>query len=379
MTGHTVFLAGILLASAGACSTPTNIQKLVCLTIGFVLAAAGAHDALHGWRWTWTQIPLLAFLGAGILTTLIVKVRKPLIVLPSVTRSDGLFTQALYVGLALFASQLVSPDREIVIEGLLLGALWVTVVAYWQSFGKAQWALPAGATSAMMDTRVRSCGTLANPLFLGGYTALLLPIAAWRAAHAGATGDYIVAGALAFTALLSGSRAAWAGLLVAVPVSLWGAPPHWPETAGGLVTILLVAGVGRREHLSRAGWKDVLHDTVQSVATFGRGYICGECLKQIKQKPIFGHGWSQLAIKNPDPAASDFFDKSHCDFLDTFHAVGAVGLVCYLGIWTAAFATAGPFLAAFVGYFIWSLGGWQHLGPSNIFYPLVGLAIAGAR
>src|SRR5207302_10664862 len=99
----------------------------------------------------------------------------------------------------------------------------------------------------------RSCGTLASPLVLGAEAALLLPIAAWRAAHAGATADYIVAGALAFTALLSGSRAAWAGLLVAVPVSLWGALPHWPETAGGLVTILLVAGVGRREHLSRAG------------------------------------------------------------------------------------------------------------------------------
>src|SRR5207237_5485726 len=146
----------------GACATPTNCQKLTASVIGFFLAAAGARDVLPTIAWSWKLVPILAFLAAAILSTVLSKARKPTVVLPSVNRSDGLLTQGLYVGLAILASQLGAIDRETVVRAFRWGAVWVGIVAYGPCLGEAQWALPPGRAPAEGDTKLRPRGRYAS-------------------------------------------------------------------------------------------------------------------------------------------------------------------------------------------------------------------------
>jgi len=374
MTSHELLLIGILLMAAGAPLLPTNVQKLVATVGGFIVAALGG-TALSGFAWSWSHIPILAFLAAAAASTAFSKARKQNVVLPSVMRSDGLLTQALYVALALLASQLAPADRETVVRGMVWAAGFVGIVAFWQSYGAAQWALPAGAPSEMMRTDIRACGTLANPLFLGGYCALMLPLVAVRAvSSAGRPEDFVVTILLSFAAVLSGSRAAWLGILAAMPIVFRDAP-HPVLAAAMWICLVVIVVVGRAKFLARASLADVVKDSVKSSVS-GRRYIWKETWSQIRQRLWIGHGFNTIIFRNPDPAARDFYDTPHQSVLHVWHATGAVGAACFVAVWVAAFWHAGPFLAPLVGYGIWTLLAWEHLGPSNVFWGIVGMTAA---
>jgi O-antigen ligase len=118
----------------------------------------------------------------------------------------------------------------------------------------------------------------------------------------------------------------------------------------------------------------IAHDSVRSIKTYGRLYVWTETLKLIRKKPVFGHGFNSLAVPNPDPASNDYYDRSHQDLLDMAHALGGVGLLCYLAIWGWAFAHASSlYTPSLVAYFLWCQFNWQHLGPANVFWAVAGL------
>ncbi|TLM80049.1 MAG: hypothetical protein FDZ70_02330, partial [Actinobacteria bacterium] len=155
-----------------------ELPKAVALQAG-VLALTGMlalRLAAVGARSLRVSRPLIAIVGFGAWAALstALSIHVPTAVVGSAERAEGLLTLVAYVALALAAVQLVRRfDDLYMLAGLVsLSGILVTGYALVQAggFDMFAWEMPFGPG--------RPFATLANPDFLGGFLALVWPLAA---------------------------------------------------------------------------------------------------------------------------------------------------------------------------------------------------------
>lgn len=336
-----------------------------------------------------------------------------------------------YVVMALAVARLGRREIDgllgaIVISGSLIGAI---AVAQYYGLDVIRWlGYRPGSPAEAMGLAVnplpgvdaptvhwtRSYGTLGNPVFLGGYVSLLLPVAVavalqqpgrrWLA--------YAAASALLYGALVaSQTRSAWvasagAGLLLLGWVNL--ARLGWRRLA---VIAAVFAAITVVMALTRpgAGLSHRAATTVNMTVNMRdqslreRLYLWKHTLPLIAERPLLGWGFSTLLGRFPDLGSPEYLrvfgpilvliDTPHNDVLHIAFSTGLVGLAAYLWVWAAiAMALRGPsrgrstmprldgaFLASFAAYGVWLQLAWSHMGPANIFWIFAGVAVALGR
>jgi O-antigen ligase len=402
----------LVLCAAGVPLLPINEMK-VAATIwiaGGVLLFGVYASARAGERpgRTALDLPALAFLAVAVLAT-VFGVNPRLSFFPSSTRGEGLLDYVVYVPMALAAARLSREEiREIF--AVLLGAgglIGAIGISQYYGFDPTPWIGSRG-----LDYGVRSWGTLANPDFLGGYAALVLPIGAAMAA--GATfgrqwWGYGGAVILLYGALLgSQTRSAWVATALAAAVLLWRLPRRAAvyrrlavlAAICAAVTAVMIATQPRVSLGGRA--ESAFHAGDSSMQ--GKVWIWEHVLPMIRQRPVLGWGFSAVLGHIPGIGTPSYYqvfghsavfiDVAHNDLLQVAVNMGLVGVAAYLWIWatvigalhiaargdgSAARSEAAGMLAGFLAYFVWLQFLWSHIGDANVFWVLTGIAIGVGR
>ncbi|MGH2405214.1 MAG: hypothetical protein ACRDGN_12240, partial [bacterium] len=176
--------------------------------------------------------PALALLAAAALATAF-SVEPVVSFFPSRFRGEGLIVFIPYVICALAAARLTTREAQRAIGAMLAASVLIAVIAVAQYYGvdplralgfKSVPPIAITGTDPVelrLDavwTGSRGHGTLANPIFLGAYAALLLPLAAALAMQAAgrAAGVHGLVAIVLYAALIvSQTRSAWGGTAVA--------------------------------------------------------------------------------------------------------------------------------------------------------------------
>src|SRR5215469_3265725 len=407
-----VVIIALVLCAAGVPALPTNEMKLtgtllaggVLLIGGYLLVRSGEPRAR-----TPLDAPLVAFLTLAALSTVFAP--DPWVSLvPSLTRREGLIDYVVYVPMALAAARLSRLEVREILEVALAAAAIISAIAIWQYYGvdAAAWIGGRG-----FDYGLRSWGTLGNPDFLGGYVALLLPIAVALAADAGERGRrwwYAAASILLYAALLgSQTRSAWAASGLAAIVLLWRLPRSsqvfrrlallglaFVAVTGVMIATQPAVSLRVRAQSAAAGAAD---SSMQ-----GKLWVWQHVLPMIRERPVLGWGFSAVAGHLPGIGTPGYYqvfghnsvliDVAHNDLLQVAVDMGLAGLAAYVWIWAAALraahdaghrppspvsAEAAGVLGGLAAYFVWLQFLWSHIGVANVFWVLAGAAVALRR
>jgi len=397
-----VLLAIVLCAALTPVLPGTSMKVDSTLSAGMVLAL-GAYLMLRAAvpvGHTALDVPIVAFLLVCSLATL-TSSHPFLSYFPSVSRGDGLLVYLAYGAIALMAARLAREEVPALLFSLLIAGVVISAVAILQYYG-------FDATHVFRDKVLpfdRSWGTLANPIFLGGYVSLMLPLALtltlhapeprWHWYGAATCGMY---GAL----VASETRAAWLACAVAVVLLVRFLPDarprrrRWVVLAGVCAAITAVMALTHTEaHLAQRALSIV---DPQHVSLQGRLFVWKNVLPLIAHRPILGWGFSALGAQHPGATSPAYFrlfganvvDAEHNELLHIAFATGLVGLAAYLWVWGRVFRSLWPPIrtgsadgqlhlgvaASMVAYFIWLQTGWSMVGPANAFWALAGAAVA---
>jgi O-antigen ligase len=354
------------------------------------------------------DLPALAFLAVAILATAL-GVNPRLSFFPNMTRGEGLLDYVVYVPMALAAARLARGEiREILAVLLGAGALiGAAGIAQYYGFDPTPWIGSRG-----LDYGIRSWGTLANPDFLGGYAALVLPIGAAMAAGAAQRQQlwgYGAAVVVLYGALLgSQTRSAWVATALAAAILLW----RLPRTATvyrrlAVLTAVCVAVtavmIATQPRVSLGGRAESAFHAGDS-SMQGKLWIWEHVLPMIRERPVLGWGFSAVLGHIPGIGSPSyrqvfgdsavFIDVAHNDLLQVAVNMGLAGVAAYLWIWgtmiraayagtrsvgSAAASEAAGLLAGFAAYFVWLQFLWSHIGDANVFWVLAGLVISVRR
>ncbi len=404
-----ILLALLLFAVGGALLPPINLKVDVTLFALLVLAV-GVYGALRSGECagrTCLDVPVAAFLLGAILAT--VFSGDPFIsFFPSVSRGDGLLIYVAYGAMALVAARLDRTDVSILLPGVLAGGALVSAIAVGQYYGldMTHWF----GNGAPGDWLPRTSATLGNPILLGGYISLLLPIGLVLAVGEAGRRWWGYAGVsiLLWAALVtSGTRSAWFACAGAV-VLLVALLPASSQTYRRLGFLALACGAAVAI-LALTGPQMALEQRLFSAldphdaSLRERLFIWKNTLPLIFQRPGLGWGFSSLLGQFPGTGSAEYFqvfgtqllgiDTPHNDLLHIAFSTGVAGLAAYLWVWATLLAslwppnrTEGPgmrlnvgLLASLGGYFLWLQLAWSHIGPANVFWVLAGSAVAQRR
>ncbi|HTB34918.1 MAG TPA: O-antigen ligase family protein [bacterium] len=252
---------------------------------------------------------------------------------------------------------------------------------------------PFGGSALDLGFNGRAYGSLGNPDFLGGWLALLLPLAlagalTGRAKSRGAAWVVLTAGAVAL--LLTQARAAWLAGLLGLGVALWRLRPGrwaWMAAAG----LALVLALGLAWSFSHTGGRQRLAEAVdpRSDAWQSRLLMSQEALALAQSHPwtgvgpgLFSDGY--LDLQGPRLLANRslpyrYTEDAHNDWAQAAAESGWPGLLLWAGLFAlalrAAWRQGGPGGAAVAGGLV-ALGvqGCFHFPLSIV--PCQGLAMA---
>ncbi len=400
-----IILVALVLFAAGAPLLPSNDLKVaatlcaaLALLVGcYVWARTGAPIG-----WTPLDLPVAAFLLAASLATLF-SVDPFTSFFPSSLRGDGLLVYVAYAAMALAAARLRPREVSWLLAAMLASGSLIAAIAVGQYYGldTARW-LGSGGLPLM----ARSSGTLGNPIFLGGYACLLLPVCVVLTAQGGwRCRGYAAAGILLYAALIgSGTRAAWvgsagAGVLVVLLL------PSCPQvrrrllvllTAFAAVTIIMALSRPQAALVGRAASTFTVNDP----SLGARLFVWKHTLPLIRERPVLGWGFSTLLGRLPGIGSPEYLrvfgpylyviDSPHNEILYIAHATGVAGLAAYLSVWgtvvmrlRSALRVSAPgprlpaaLLASLAAYAVWLQLAWSHIGTANVFWALAGGAVA---
>jgi putative inorganic carbon (HCO3(-)) transporter len=280
------------------------------------------------------DLPLILFLGFALLSTLLAGDGKALF--GETRRAEGFQSIFSYLALFLFGQHFLRQEscRRWALGIVIGGAVLLAIYGIGQSLGweflprdsiRAEWIMPFA--------------TLGNPIFLGSYLLLALPLPLYFVPRAKWWLKIALAaiGILFLTAIfLTGSRGAWLGLAVSV-VALWLLQPNRVFRAillaGTLVLILILVFAGTVRGVS-------LQDRLTNTSTLQmRLYTWKMSLPALWQKPFFGWGPDRFGDAFPQNAGSEsmqifggivYADKAHNDLLQVAVTTGLLGLAAYL-------------------------------------------------
>lgn len=415
---------GLIGFAAVAPLMPTNDLKADVTLLSTLLVLVGRYGLWRGGvpvPGSRLDLPLLGFLSALALATLLAP-HPFLSFFPSRSRGDGFLIYVAYILMAWTAARLAPEHRRIVMRAIVGSAALIGAVGVAQYYGTdpLRWAgfrpVDPGAFYGVIPDPSpgrpyfgwRAFATLGNPIFLGGYTVLLIPLL--LATLLGRNGPrprgyFLLLGCLAliYGALVaSGTRAAFVAFLLS-SLALAFHPPRrpvpWREAAWlaallAAITILL-ALTGPGSELVDRTRGDLTRDSSLRMKLFVWKHI----LPLIADRPLFGWGLSSLAGRLPGLGSREYFelygfalsgiDTAHNEVLHIAFSAGLVGLVAYLGIWLVVLRSllravraggeaqrvGAGLLAGLVGYGLWLQSAWSHIGPANVFWAVAGLAM----
>ncbi len=425
--GRTAVLVAIVTFSALVPLMPTNDMKADLTLLSGLVLVLGVYLLWRGGGLSFRSpldLPLVAFILAASLATLL-SPRSFLSFVPSRSRGDGLLVYMVYVLMAWAATHLRPEGVKFVLKAALASAVVISGLAVGQFYGADPlrllgfravdpgvfFGILAPPTADLPYHGWRSFGTLGNPVFLGGYSLLILAvIIAVVLASDGRYARYALLAALAgtFAALIaSASRAAFAGFALSVVILLLvppGLPRPWRRLA--LVAAILAAVAAL---LTQTGPGEELVERARGGVSSQDGslrmklFVWKNILPLIAQRPIFGWGFSNLAGRLPGIGSKEYFeiygfafsgiDTAHNEILHITFSTGLLGLAAYLWVWLvvcrALLSTvrlggehrvvAAGILAGLAGYFLWLQSAWSHIGPANVFWTLAGISVALER
>ena len=407
---RTVMMALVLFA-AGVPLLPLNEMKVTAtLLAGCVLLPGALLSLRSGTRAgrTGLDAPAVTFLALAVAAT-VFAVNPRVSLVPTAVRGEGLLDYLIYVPMALAAARLRYLEIREFLTVLLGAAALIGTLGVGQYYGvdATRWIGSRG-----LDYGFHSWSTLANPDFLGGYAALVLPIGVAMAATAPARRSwlgYAGVSTLLFAALLgSQTRSAWAACAPAAILLLWFLPRSVEASrrlgalalAFAAVTVLMILTQPQVSFMGRA--ESAFNPADSSMQ--GRLWIWAHTIPMIAERPILGWGFSAVQGHLPGVGTPDYYrlfghgpvviDVAHNDLLQVSVNMGLAGLAAYLWIWAAAVraaagavrAAASPvrpeaagILAGFAAYVVWLQFLWSHIGVTNVFWVLAGLAVAAYR
>ncbi|MGH2376062.1 MAG: O-antigen ligase family protein, partial [bacterium] len=431
---RTLFLLALVIAVAVAPVLPPIAWKVNATLLATLLVAGGFYLRIQGEASAGRSAldhPALAFLAAAVLATAF-SVEPLVSFFPSRYRGEGLIVYIPYVAVALAAARFADREAQRVVVAVLAGGVLIGLIALPQYYGidslqalgfrTAPPTILTGPNPAKLSLEAvwigaRAYGTLANPIFLGAYATLLLPLAVALAMHAKARAAwaYGAAALMLYAALVvSQTRSAWISAAASALVLIWLLPKS--------------PGVLRRGALLIAGFVIVTATLVltrpdasllrRASATFGANdysmrqkfYVWKHTLPLIAQRPLFGWGFSTLIGQFKDMGSPEYLsvfgtgdivlvDSPHNELLHVAYSTGLIGLTAYLWLWAAAAhgllrrpraggashetgsassALRAGLAASLVGYAVWLQFGWNVIGPANAFWVILGLAAAQA-
>ncbi len=342
-------------------------------------------------------------------------------------RYEGLLTWLAYGAVvALVAGTLFSARRiRVFLAVLLTAATVMAVLGLLQRWGFTP--VPEDALRVdLMKGMPRAWGTTGNPLALGAYLVLLLPVTVSlyaREARLGRRCLLAAATALMYAALVATvARAAWGALLFGLAV--WAAATGLSRlraAAGPLILLgILLAAItppvlygGPVGHAGPAAGH--VPDPGGAVQ---RMFLWRTVAPQGLQRPVLGWGPETLAGIYPgyeDPQFKDVFpeartqrlvvDRPHNDLLQQAVATGLLGLAVYAWFWFTLFRTgwwfargdheraalrpaaapgvppglAAGLLGGFAAYFAQLQFSFSYVSVAPVFWALVGTLLALVR
>jgi len=256
-------------------------------------------------------------------------------------RGEGFFTLFSYMALFLFAQDFLGEAvwRRRALLALLLGGVLVSLYALLQAAGLE--ILPRDSIRIGWD---RTFATIGNPIFLGSYLLLLLPLPL-TFFSGGSRWEKVLAFVLVvlfFTAiLLTSSRGAWLGLVVLILAFFFGEPNRNLRrlALGTMLAIFLVlvlfasfAGTTFWDRFAASFSDSTSNSMVQRLYTWRTAWPA------IFQQPILGWGPDRFGDAFPQntPEGETVFgglvyvDKAHMDLLQVAVTTGLAGLLLYL-------------------------------------------------
>jgi tetratricopeptide (TPR) repeat protein len=285
---------------------------------------------------------------------------------PPVPVADWLATQAPLWALLLFGSAALRDPalRRYTAAALLSAAAWVSVLALLPWLGWDPWA--AGAVDLGFSQRAH--GSLGNPGFLGGWLALLLPLACVVAVDAQGRLRLASLGTLGLMLAALGltqARASWLAALVGVGLALFLLRPRAFSRRRVLLALLLATaalgvGLAQRQHLSPR-LADALDP--RSDSWRARAFMAGAAFQLALRHPLVGvgpGGFTQgfLGIQGERLSAGAqhpyrFTHDAHNDWAQLAAESGWLGLLLWAWAWAwalrVAWARAGAEGAAVAG------------------------------
>jgi len=405
--GRWLAVGSVVAFSAVSLLLPTNDLKATAATLVVVGLALGVFAyARAGGRIEPMplDVPALTFLLLATLAT-VFSANFKVSFFPTSIRGEGLPVYAAYVGTALAVARFTPREIRIVLYGVFATGTLMCVLAIGQYY-LVPLALWIGGVGLQFGPR--GWGTLANPILLGGYLCLVLPVAIAVAVGTRGPRWWALAGvsSVLYAALLaSETRAAWIPFAFVVPVLAW---LLW----GGDRTprLLILAGLFAAITAVMMPTQPIPLAT-RALSSFNTGdtslrqkfYIWTHVIPLIEERPLFGWGFNNLAGRLPGIGTDEYrrvmgsddviVDIAHNDVLHIAFSTGLAGLAAYAWVWlltlqsvarivwTRALPAADVRFTAGLGcgllaYLVWAQFGWTHIGPANVFWTFVGITAA---
>jgi len=380
-------------------------------------------------RFVWIKTPLdwpLAALIAGASVSTVLAINPHVSFYGQLNRFDGLLSLVCYVALFYLAVNLITSRRRLarLVAAFLGASALVSVVAVLERLGL--YVLPYTTGVGGIDP-TRSSSTYGNPLYLGAYLTIAIPIGLGTIAYLVAERDaaatrkeghapnVLTASVLAIvsvqlTALVStNGRAAWLGagtafvILTLLLIMRGGFNRSLLVLFVPLLAALALYGMIQtfstaptaESAASRAG---SIADLSQGTA-FNRLYIWKMTLPALADRPLFGYGLDSYLEMFPKLRPRDWYravkenaipDKPHNDLLQVAAGQGLIGLAAYLALLAAFFRSAvraaarsrallqrvalAALVAAAAGYLLQLQASFAVIGVAPLFWIAAGIA-----
>ena len=351
------------------------LTRLLVILFGALLALRWMTTGRVTWKRTAIDLPLVAFIGSALLSSLFA-FNRDVAIFGTYSRYEGLLTIVMYALLFWLAVQLLdgADDARALIWSLLISAFFVSVIAVLQSaFGYL------GGGYFVQGQVIRADSTLANPDFLGIFLAMLIPVAVAKLISRRPplirllAADLLILLALAL--LVSFTRSAWIGAASGVLVVLFLRRGRFHVRAAIVTLSLLAVGLAviftdlpgklgaRPGSLPLVGSVYARINSIGDLSTgsgIQRLVVWKDSLALIASRPLVGYGPDNFGLVYPPFQTANrnavLWDKTHQDALQVAATQGLIGLFAYL--WTLiAFVLAfwrGRYLHGGVALF----GGW---------------------
>ncbi len=293
-------------------------------------------------RATSLGIPIIALLILVVISTML-SINVYQSVEGSFMRYDGLVCFLSCIALFFIATQVLNNETkiEIMVRFGVISALLVSVygIAQSQSFDPFPWAY-------RMFESTRSASTFGNPVILGGYLALMLPLAAacfLRSKDSLEKAFYLIATiAISLCLVTTMSRAAWLAGMLGLTILFIGhakkqgfsiSTAVMPMAIVAIVTVLAILAIGVPMIADKASSMFGVNESVDS-----RLLIWESTLKVIPERPLFGFGPDTVGLVLPryevaelakyDPAGT--LDNVHNAFLQLAVTSGIPAMVVFI-------------------------------------------------